>query len=142
MGYLGTDRAADAVTARLHRQVCDRPAPEWYETRFAENGWSGSWRNGVFDWHHYHLATHEVLGCYAGWAVLQLGGTNGKPVRLVAGDAVIIPAGLAHKRIESSPDFAVVGAYPAGVSPDMQRGDGVPCPLPGWARDPVTGEAS
>lgn len=125
----------------LHRAVCPAPRPEWFETRFAENGWTGSWRNGVFDWHHYHVTTHEVLGCYAGWAVIQLGGETGQPQRITAGDVVIIPAGCAHKRLEASADFAVVGAYPGGASPDMQRGQGVACPLPVWDRDPVFGQS-
>jgi uncharacterized protein YjlB len=38
------------------------------------------------------------------------------------GDAVIIPAGVAHKRISSSFDFRVVGAYPQGQMWDMNYG--------------------
>ena len=37
-------------------------------------------------------------------------------------DIIIIPAGVAHKLIDSSPDFAVVGAYPEGQHPDMNYG--------------------
>lgn len=139
MGHIGTDRAPDRVAPVLHRAVCDAPAPKWFEDRFAENGWSGSWRNGIFTWHHYHLTTHEVLGCYAGWAVILLGGAEGRRHRIAAGDVIVIPAGMAHKRLEAAPDFAVVGAYPGGVQPDMQRGAGEPCPLPKWNCDPVFG---
>ena len=121
----------------LHRAVCDDPQPEWFERRFALHGWTGSWRDGVFDWHHYHLTTHEVLGCYAGRAILLLGGEAGQRVTLSAGDVVIIPAGLAHKRLDAEAGFAVVGAYRGGVRPDMQRGEGEPCPLPKWKTDPV-----
>ncbi|MCF3972172.1 cupin [Paracoccus salsus] len=123
----------------LHRAVSADLVPEWFEDRFAANGWTGTWRNGVFDWHHYHRTTHEVLGCYAGWADIQLGGERGETHRIEAGDVVVIPAGLAHKRREGSDDFRVVGAYPGGGSPDMNRGEGEPCPISKWARDPVTG---
>ena len=40
-----------------------------------------------------------------------------------AGDALIIPAGVAHSNQEQSPDFSVIGAYPVGQRWDMQFGD-------------------
>lgn len=127
---------AEAV---IHRGV-GVPRPEWFEDRFAENGWSGAWRNGVYDYHHYHATTHEVLGCYAGRARIQLGGPKGAVHDIAAGDVVVIPAGVAHRRVEASDDFAVVGAYPDGVTPDMQEGEGDPSialALP--ERDPALG---
>ena len=39
-----------------------------------------------------------------------------------AGDAVVIPAGVAHKNLEDSTNFLVVGAYPQGQAWDMQKG--------------------
>ena len=122
----------------IHRGVGE-DHPAWFERRFAENGWTGSWRNGVFGWDHYHATTHEVLGCYAGRALLQLGGPEGARHEIQAGDVMVIPAGCAHRRISGSGDFAVVGAYPGGVSPDMVDGPGIACPLPPWDRDPVFG---
>jgi uncharacterized protein YjlB len=93
-----------------------------FERLFLKNHWSDSWRNGVYDFHHYHSTAHEVLGVFRGSAILQLGGPAGITVHAEAGNCVIIPAGVAHKRLERSADFAVVGAYPLGQSPDMCYG--------------------
>ena len=115
--------------------------PEWFENRFAANGWTGAWRNGVYGYHHYHATTHEVLGCHAGTARVQLGGPDGAVHEIAAGDVVVIPAGVAHRRVEASDDFAVVGAYPDGVTPDLQEGGGDPSiALDRPDRDPVLGE--
>ena len=94
------------------------------EATFHRNGWGGSWRNGIYDMHHYHSTAHETLGVYAGSARIQLGGDSGPMFEIRAGDVVVIPAGVAHKRIESSVDFRVVGAYPDGQRPDMCYGSG------------------
>lgn len=118
------------------------------EKVFAENNWGGSWRNGIFSYHHYHSNSHEALGVYGGWAEVQLGGPGNDPVRIEKGDLVVLPAGTAHKRIDSGDGFAVVGAYPAGKSYDMNYGKegeienarqniaGVPLP----DQDPAFGE--
>ena len=92
------------------------------ETLFRSNGWAGSWRNGVYSFHHYHSTAHEVLGVYAGSATIQLGGEQGIVLSVRRGDVVIIPAGVAHKNVGASPDFRVVGAYPLGQGPDMNYG--------------------
>ena len=94
------------------------------EATFHRNGWGGSWRNGIYDMHHYHSTAHETLGVYAGSARVQLGGDSGPVFEIRAGDVVVIPAGVAHKCIESSVDFRVVGAYPDGQRPDMRYGSG------------------
>ena len=121
---------------RLYPGALADPSAAGFERLFLRNGWSGSWRNGVYAYHHYHTTTHEVLGCYAGRAIVRFGGTDGEDVALAAGDAVLIPAGLAHCRIDASADFAVVGAYPGGAQPDLRRGDGEAVDLPP-APDPV-----
>jgi uncharacterized protein YjlB len=92
------------------------------EAVFHRNGWGGSWRNGIYGVHHYHSTAHEALGVFSGSARVQLGGESGPVFDIEAGDVVVIPAGVAHKRIESSPDFSVVGAYPEGQRPDMRYG--------------------
>jgi uncharacterized protein YjlB len=84
--------------------------------------WGGAWRNGIYSFHHYHSTAHEVLGVYRGTAKVQLGGEEGVVLSVKPGDVVIIPAGVAHKNLGASADFRVVGAYPLGQRPDMQRG--------------------
>ena len=93
------------------------------EKRFTDNGWSGTWCNGLYAFHHYHSRGHEALGVCKGWVRVQLGGDTGESVRLEAGDAVVLPAGVAHKKLEASPDFRIVGAYPPGQWPDMNTGE-------------------
>jgi uncharacterized protein YjlB len=94
-----------------------------FERLFESNGWTGSWRNGLYRVHHYHSTAHEVLGVYRGEVRVCLGGDDGPRVTLRAGDAAVLPAGVAHKNEYQSSDFAVVGAYPAGTSPDMNYGE-------------------
>ena len=113
------------VPLLLYRQAVALPEHDpaaAFEGRFAQNDWRGSWRNGLYGFHHYHSTAHEVLGIYAGHATVQLGGDDGLTVELRAGDVVVIPAGVGHKNLGSSPDFGVVGAYPAGQQWDMNYG--------------------
>ena len=93
-----------------------------FERLFETNGWTGAWRNGLYQVHHYHSTAHEVLGVFRGWVEVRLGGERGLTLTLHAGDVAVIPAGVAHKNERQSPDFAVVGAYPTGTSPDMNYG--------------------
>ena len=89
---------------------------------FARNGWSNSWRNGIYDFHHYHGNTHEVLAICLGEASLVLGGPGGRSVKLEQGDVIILPAGVSHKCTKCSDDFQCVGAYPEGKDYDMNTG--------------------
>jgi uncharacterized protein YjlB len=108
----------------LYQSAVDRESvsPEWFENRFSAHGWSLSWRNGVYSYHHFHSSAHEVLGCYSGSARVLFGGPGGLIATLNTGDAVVIPAGVGHCLFESSDEFRVVGAYPDGTRPDTMEG--------------------
>ena len=119
------------------------------EELFAQHGWLGAWRDGIFGFHHFHSTTHEVLGIVRGRANVILGGPNGQRFELVPGDVAVLPAGTGHCNAGSSSDLLVVGAYPDGMRWDIRRGDPDErdevlanvsrVPLP--AEDPVEGNA-
>ena len=93
-----------------------------FEKIFADNGWSGSWRNGIYPFPHYHSTAHEVLGIARGEAKVRFGGDTGIVLDVHAGDVVVIPAGVGHQNLGASGDLLVVGAYPGGTDFDLCRG--------------------
>ena len=92
-----------------------------FESLFKTNGWTGAWRNGIYDYIHFHPRTHEVLGIARGRARVRFGGAGGKAISLRAGDVVILPAGTGHQALKASKDLLVVGAYPVSGEYDEFR---------------------
>jgi uncharacterized protein YjlB len=142
----------NAKLPALHYQAAFSSLPmvkpaEAIERVFARNGWSSGWRDGVYNYHHYHTTAHEVLGCYAGRALIQLGGPEGPVVEFKRGDVLVLPAGVAHKSADTSKDFSVVGAYAQGRAYDMKRANAEDlasaerniAAVPAPERDPVHG---
>jgi uncharacterized protein YjlB len=82
------------------------------EDLFELNGWGDSWRDGIYDYVHYHSRIHEVLGIARGKGTVRFGGNNGRTVQLKAGDVAVLPAGTGHQCLAASSNFLVVGAYP------------------------------
>lgn len=99
---------------------------------------------------HFHSTSHEVLVIASGKAKCCFGGED-NPSRieplLEKGDAVVVPAGVAHRLLEDHGGFQMVGSYPVGNSWDMCYG----CkgeeekfkPITGlewFGRDPIYGD--
>jgi len=121
----GTIPNNSRLSVIIYRSVFTGPEAllaESMEELFLRNHWAGSWRDGLFKYHHYHSTAHEVLGIYGGWTDALIGGESGDTFRLQAGDIILLPAGTGHKNLGQSPDFRVVGAYPDDQYPDMNYG--------------------
>jgi uncharacterized protein YjlB len=120
---------------------------ETIEGLFGAHGWGDMWRDGVFDYLHFHSMIHEAMGVARGRARVQFGGDGGEEVELRAGDAALLPAGTGHQRVWASDDFCVIGAYPKAGTYNLIRptksahdealGSIPQVPLP--AQDPVFG---
>ncbi len=114
--------------------------PGIFRRAFRKNGWVGVWTDTIYDYTHFHSNAHEVLGIGEGEVTLRLGGESGRRVRVKAGDMLVIPAGVGHRRLGGDDGLKVVGAYPRGQAHfDMKRsGRRIPkVPLP--KTDPFAG---
>src|SRR6185436_6717575 len=59
MPFLVYKGAVDVANAHPEKTI---------EGLFGANGWGAMWRNGVYDYLHYHSTVHEVLGVARGHA--------------------------------------------------------------------------
>ncbi|WP_414833293.1 cupin domain-containing protein [Afifella sp. YEN Y35] len=91
------------------------------DTILKRNMWQGVWVWSIYPFWHFHTKGHEVLACVCGSARVGLGGDDGIETDLNAGDVVVIPAGVGHKRLSATEDFSVVGAYPPGQEGDISK---------------------
>jgi uncharacterized protein YjlB len=87
-----------------------------FREAFRKNGWSGVWTDSIYDYTHFHSNAHEVLGIAEGKVSVLIGGENGRVFRLKAGDMLVLPAGVGHRRVGPDDDLKVIGAYPRGQS--------------------------
>ena len=99
------------------------PDPEdVVEKTFRDAGWGDLWRNGIYEYVHYHSMIHEAMGIARGRATVQFGGKTGREVRLGQGDVCVLPAGTGHQCLFASPDLVVIGGYPKTGKYDLCRG--------------------
>ncbi|EHJ93516.1 hypothetical protein [Vreelandella boliviensis] len=111
----------------IYRQVLDISNAEErannFENMLKRHGWPPAWRYHLYDFDHFHSTAHEALGIFRGQARARLGGPNGHELMLYAGDVLVLPAGVGHASLEADDDFCMVGAYPPGQDPEIERGD-------------------
>src|SRR5437660_11509663 len=81
------------------------------EGLFGANGWGDMWRDGIFDYLHYHATVHEALGIPRGRGRVRFGGNSGKEFEISAVDVAILPAGTEHQCPSASKHFWLSGAY-------------------------------
>lgn len=101
-------------------------SPSTLESHLSTNNVTPQWRYTMYSTTHYHSTTHEVLCVFHGRARLLFGGEANPgrvEVEVKAGDAIVIPAGVAHRLVEDvEGGFEMVGSYPKGCSWDMCYG--------------------
>lgn len=87
------------------------------------NGWYVDWvePDAVLRDTHYHSTAHELLIVLHEVATIEFGGRGGEIITMKQGDAVAIPAGVAHRRATGNADFTVAGLYPLGQKWDTLR---------------------
>jgi uncharacterized protein YjlB len=125
--FLGDDGVfpGNELPVLLYRQVLRLPvflASARVRRLFKTNNWYNAWDAGIYEYHHYHSTTHEVLGIYKGSTILRLGGEDGISLGIGKGDVILIPAGVAHKNMGGEKSVFCIGAYPGGMDYDMKYG--------------------
>ncbi|KAI9824620.1 MAG: hypothetical protein M1832_001710 [Thelocarpon impressellum] len=85
------------------------------------NGWDQGGSFKTYTAHHFHSVTHECYAVFKGSSRLLLGrgpldgdSDDAVEVDLSAGDAIVLPAGVAHCSLSSEGDYTYLGLYPKG----------------------------
>src|SRR2546430_15699190 len=73
--FLVYKRAVDVANDHPERTI---------EALFGANGWGDMWRNGVYDYLHYHATVHEALGVARGNAAGRVRGGKGRGIAVAA----------------------------------------------------------
>lgn len=121
-GFFPNNAALPVLLYKGALHLPEEDSEELVKEVFGQNDWGNCWVDGIFEYHHYHSITHEVLGVTRGYCNLMLGGEKGIKQKIERGDVLVLPAGVAHQNIGSSEDFTCVGAYPKGANYDMNYG--------------------
>src|SRR3954468_4781299 len=82
------------------------------EDLFEANGWGDTWRDGIYDYVHYHSQSNEVLGIARGRGRVRFGGHKGRICPRQAAARAILRGGPGHQCLAADDDFLVVGSYP------------------------------
>ncbi|EMD33461.1 hypothetical protein CERSUDRAFT_142422 [Gelatoporia subvermispora B] len=111
--FVDSSLTADRIEAHLTRVGVVRP----------------NWRYTMYPTSHFHSTTHELLVIVHGRGRMLFGGDenpNAVETEIRKGDAILIPAGVAHKLVEDQEGgFQMVGSYPVGAQEwDMCYGKG------------------
>ncbi|KUI62806.1 Uncharacterized protein YjlB [Cytospora mali] len=110
----------------IYHSVFTNPSASAIESHLTSIGVvTPQWRYSMYPTTHFHSTTHEVLCVSSGKARLCFGGED-NPERVEptvqAGDVMVLPAGMAHRLLEDSGGFEMVGCYPKGCDWDMCYG--------------------
>jgi len=92
------------------------------EELFEANGWDDTWRDGIYDYVHYHAKIH-VLGVARGRGRIRFGVNKGRISTLKGGDVAVLPEGTSHQCLSADDDFFVVSAYPPAGTYDERTHD-------------------
>lgn len=96
-----------------------KKSPSDIQDQLQQNNWRNPWIDSIYDYHHFHSNTHEVLVIVSGECQVQFGGEEGSTWSVTSDDVILIPAGVAHKSVAMDEHFRCIGAYPLDIGYDL-----------------------
>jgi len=129
----------------VYRSAISSPTPASIQAAIEPNNWlkGGTWKH--FPNAHFHSVTHELYVVFSGSSQLLLGRGKLDPptdedliLDVKVGDALVVPAGVAHCSLKSSDDYEYMGLYPKVSSP-VKACFGFGSTLIVWNREVRTG---